>query len=269
MFSRCQGDEIWVLLLEKAYAKLHRNYWALRGGFVAHGMGDLTGCPTNFNKFPAERKSFYQITSYADDLWHNLIKGDNKGYIMCASTPGVDQFTESNGPNQETGIVAGHAYSVISCKEYDGIRLLKIRNPWGSFEWGGAWSDNAPEWTQEYIDYFQPDFNSNDGTFWMWYEDFFKNFESINVCKVADWKEVRLKGKFIRLWELEDTDEDWVLSKFYYSFRLEETAKIDICLHQEDIRIIGADKRRYKIIYKLKIANIPGYSDEEHNNMRK
>ena len=164
---------------------------------------------------------------------------------MWASTPGVDVYTESNGPDQESGIVAGHAYSVISCKEYDGIRLLKIRNPWGRFEWGGAWSDNSSKWTQEYIDYFQPDFNNQDGTFWIWIEDFFKNFESITVCKVSDWNEVRLKGKFIRLWENEDEDEDWVLSKFYYSFHLNEAAKIDIWLHQEDKRILGADKRRY------------------------
>ena len=224
---------------------MHGNYCMLRAGNVAHGMSDLTGCPTYLNKFPDEREDFAQIESYANDLWKKLLKADRKGYIMWASTPGVDRFTEGDGPDQKTGIVGGHAYSVISCKEYDGIRLLKIRNPWGSFEWGGAWSDNAPEWTQEYIDFFKPDFDTKDGTFWMCLEDFFKCFVSITVCKMADWKEVRLKGKFIRLKETENEDEDWVLSKFYYSFHLEDTAKIDICLHQEDKRILGADKRRY------------------------
>ena len=208
-------------------------------------MSDLTGWPTYYNRFPNERRDFEQIESYANDLWKKLQKADTKGYFMCASTPGVDDFTETSGPDEEFGIVPGHAYSVISCKEYDGIRLLKIRNPWGSFEWGGAWSDNSSEWTQEYIDYFQPDFDTQDGTFWMWIEDFFKCFESITVCKMADWKEVRLKGKFIRLKESENEDEDWVLSKFYYSFHLEETAKIDICLHQEDERVLGTDRRRY------------------------
>jgi len=50
LFSRANGNEMWVLLIEKAYAKIHGNYWTLRGGFANEGMIDLTGCPsTNFD----------------------------------------------------------------------------------------------------------------------------------------------------------------------------------------------------------------------------
>lgn len=157
----------------------------------------------------------------------------------------MDIYTGNGGPNQDSGIVPGHAYSIIAVKSYKGIRLLEIRNPWGEFEWGGAWSDNSKEWTKEYISVFKPKFDSKDGTFWMSYQDYFKYFNSVNICKVKNWYEARFRGKFIKCWELEDTDEDWVLSKFYYTFKLFDTTNIEFGLHQEDVRILGADRRGY------------------------
>ena len=46
MFSNSRRHEMWVLLIEKAYAKIHRNYATLRGGLVSDALSDLTGFPT-------------------------------------------------------------------------------------------------------------------------------------------------------------------------------------------------------------------------------
>jgi hypothetical protein len=49
-----------------------------------------------------------------------------------------------------TGLVAGHAYTLVSAKQTSkGDRLVKLRNPWGSMEWTGDWSDSSPLWTEE------------------------------------------------------------------------------------------------------------------------
>jgi hypothetical protein len=45
MFSRSHGNELWVLLAEKAFAKIHGNYAALRSGWVYEALMDLTGSP--------------------------------------------------------------------------------------------------------------------------------------------------------------------------------------------------------------------------------
>lgn len=95
---------------------------------------------------------------------------------------------------------------------------------------------------------FKPVFDSNDGGFWMSFQDFMTKFVSVNVCMVKPWQEARMKGKFIRLTEksnpkITTENPDWVISKFYYTFTVSEACNIMIGLHQEDDRIEGADKR--------------------------
>ena len=187
----------------------------------------------------------YKHQDFIDETWNLLVNSDKKDYMMCASTPGVDRYTE-RGDYSQSGIVPGHAYSVIEADKFQDVCLLKIRNPWGEGEWDGAWSDKSPEWNRPgFITHFEPKFDLKDGTFFMEYHDFLKNFNGLNICKIANWYDLRLRGKFIRCWEKEDPDEDWVLSKFYYRFKLFDHTKITIGIHQEDERIIGADRRRY------------------------
>lgn len=43
------------------------------------------------------------------------------GYLISASTPGEDKFTEDNEkPEESGGLIPGHAYSIIQAKEYKG-----------------------------------------------------------------------------------------------------------------------------------------------------
>ena len=47
------------------------------------------------------------------------------------------------------GLVDGHAYSLLTVVQLStGTRLLGLRNPWGTVEWNGAWSDDSPLWTE-------------------------------------------------------------------------------------------------------------------------
>ena len=44
-FSKTEQRELWVILLEKAYAKAYGSYWEIVGGDPVHALRDLTGAP--------------------------------------------------------------------------------------------------------------------------------------------------------------------------------------------------------------------------------
>lgn len=96
-------------------------------------------------------------------------------------------------------MVPGHAYAILAVREARGNLLLKVRNPWGNFEWKGDWSDTSPLWTPEMRHELSPEFDQNDGTFYISYKDFLEHFAGINICKVRNWDEVRIKGKFVKV----------------------------------------------------------------------
>lgn len=96
IFSRGHGNELWVLLLEKAYSKLHGSYKNIVAGKPHEAMMDLTGCPTTSFSFKDE-KVIEMIRN--GKLWTLMKTFDKEGYIMAAGTPGEDLWTEGSGPD--------------------------------------------------------------------------------------------------------------------------------------------------------------------------
>jgi hypothetical protein len=80
---------------------------------------------------------------------------------------------------------------------------------------------------------------------------------------VRNWQEIRLKNKFLRVHEKEEKDNNWAFSMFYYRFEIEEDGtELHIGIHQEDDRILGADRRRpLDISYILFRVNEDGELD--------
>lgn len=151
---------------------------------------------------------------------------------MAGGTPGDDVYSSKGyRPEESKGLIAGHAYSVIIAKEVKGLKLLNIRNPWGTFEWGGDWSDKSLLWTKEMIDLVKPNLDENDGTFWMSFRDFIENFDCLDVCRVRNWDEVRIRGRFIRFADTDNTTVEVVQSKWIYALDVPVKTHSLITLH--------------------------------------
>ena len=101
-----------------------------------------------------------------------------------------------------------HAYSILDARELGLIpglnlgagllgqtRLVKLRNPWGNYEWKGAWSDGSKEWSDNPLVKMRlRPVDADDGTFWMpWEELASAGFEKIDICDRTTRRDVTLR----------------------------------------------------------------------------
>eukprot|EP00667_Euglena_gracilis_P005185 EG_transcript_5214 len=185
LFARgAAGDQLWVPLLEKAYAKLHGSYQALSGGEVSYALVDLTGGASEYIRLDSVQGRNLQAKDW---LTEKMRQCRAEAWLMGCSFRAVG-FAAAAGPSGEQagacGLIAGHSYALLDIQDvtYRGqpVSLIKLRNPWGRREWRGAWSDGAAEW-QETVGLSHP--AAEDGIFWMAYADWVQNAAYFSVCR--------------------------------------------------------------------------------------
>jgi hypothetical protein len=188
-FTQPHGNELWVLLLEKAYAKMKGSYGALDGGYPANALTAFTGNDAvTFHANDAkgtmwqapgmdvmDQARMFKVVSKC--LKHNM--------LMCAGSR-HDGKTDKDAPDQ--GIVHGHAYTILDTATAGGERIIKLRNPWGSGEWTGKYSNKGTkDWMGNIMDSIRSAGQAmahEDGTFWMPFEDFARYFCHVDICVV-------------------------------------------------------------------------------------
>jgi len=152
VFGQCKDcNELWVPMIEKAYAKLHGCYKALIGGYSHYALADMTGFSARLIGLK-EGYMGYSDKMDPEDVWNMLIKYMKHWESLMGCSI---QAKESDGPKVEAaagnGLIMGHAYSFLDVGTITvpdrpaPVRLVKLRNPWGRGEWEGPWSDNSDE----------------------------------------------------------------------------------------------------------------------------
>mmetsp|Transcript_69318 Transcript_69318/g.122390 ORF Transcript_69318/g.122390 Transcript_69318/m.122390 type:complete len:798 (+) Transcript_69318:50-2443(+) len=193
----CPGDkaELWPLIIEKAYAKIHYCWDSIDGGWARQALEDLTGgMGYTLNLAKGEKYShggtdFSKFKAIVDDPL--TILGCAVGWHV-RSAGGGGRAGEQGAIG---GLYKGHAYSVIKfAVTSDGKGFVRVRNPWGNeAEWNGDYSDNSREWRSNpsHQRELQPEFK-NDGAFWMTWDDFRKIFTDIDVVRFFPYEQVVL-----------------------------------------------------------------------------
>lgn len=107
--------------------------------------------------------------------------------MICACGLNSDKEGEQS---VATGLRPGHAYSllddaVVTDALGNVCHLVKIRNPWGNFEWNGDWGDKSTKWTASLREQLQLE-DVDDGTFWMDFRDMRNTFDDVQICHYVD-----------------------------------------------------------------------------------
>jgi len=170
-----QDNEMWVALIEKAFFKHHTCIEMCDGGRGTEAMfcwlGGVTGRYSISSDYFDKPKEFFKL----------IDKALADGELMCTgwTQPSKGKYAQMEGGEGgecgETGLpcglIGGHCYSLIRTAEVDGKQLVCCRNPWGSGEWTGPYSDKSDEMTDELKEALNHE-GKVDGTFWMAIEDF-------------------------------------------------------------------------------------------------
>ena len=142
------GNELWVGLMEKAFAQ-----W--KGGYEAIGNGGTAG--SVISAVTGKSASWTTTASNLNAVYEQVKTGTANHKPMAAPTHGTTSGVDYNG----TGVYANHMYPVLGATEEAGQKYIQLRNPWGRSEHGSDGKD--------------------DGIFKMKLEDFGKLYVGVNI----------------------------------------------------------------------------------------
>ncbi|XP_060535466.1 calpain-C [Cylas formicarius] len=171
------SDHFWPGLLEKAYAKLHGSYEALKYGSLLDGLADLTGGIT-------ESIQIRQDATSCARLLHKLL--DMTSIITCAVQP--PNQVRSHTEKLVNGIQTGVNYRIYSIERAEtfnnvSVQLIKLRNPLGlATDYVGPWALDSPDWAElppQELERIQS--KTSDEEFWIPYSEFVKTFTHLEI----------------------------------------------------------------------------------------
>ncbi|GMH55212.1 hypothetical protein TrST_g2872 [Triparma strigata] len=246
-FSKSKDvNEAWVMIVEKAYAKLHGCYESLMDGQIEYALQDVTGFASMKHRL-TEPKFADQVAS--GEMWQKLKAWSGEKQLVGLSR------TRSDDPRvHEGGLMGGHSYPIAEVCELHAdatadlealdVQLVRIVDRWGvsGGGWAGDWSPESSMWE----DY--PDIKNIVGkkanvpsSFWMSWSDVCKNFNQLFVS--IDMSDAPSSSIYSGSWILGDVKSgtggkplnDSFPQNPQYAFACSEPTKVVITVDQKDL----------------------------------
>lgn len=255
-FAQCRNEnETWVPLLEKALAKAHGCYGALSGGQTGEAIEDLTGGVTT--------EIYTTNILNKEKFWYDELRKIGTDFVFSAAAASYREWrapqSSSVRVERRQGIVSQHAYAILDTYEGHGQKLVKMRNPWGSSEWTGPWSDGSKEWNAEWFERLNHKFG-DDGIFWISYEDMLRKYKYLDRTRIftSDWNVAQQWTSVQVPWNTTDYQQT--------RFQIDVPKNTDavIVLSQLDDRYFQGLQGKYKYTLQFRIhKESTGEADED------
>ena len=251
LVTRSQSNELWILILEKALAKVYDCYYNLTCVNISEFLLTLTGCPSfsynieNIQNTEEKKEIFNKIKNYVIE----------KKYLVIAVSkmPEIDNNNNMEEQNEDDNslTVPNFGYTIIDIKTKYKPNLIVLRKVW--------YDEKKEANIENYLNNLINEYPSiigevNDSTLLLTFKDFLKEFSSLAVCFTKNWEEVHLRGKFIKIGD--SIDNNQVMSKWYYSIILEKQTNLIISLFQDEDKFKESDSRKQLIDISVSILKL-------------
>ena len=199
VFAKSSENYFWVNLVEKAYSKIC-------GGYTSMNVDDNKNTYDHFQVFTGYK--YEKFTLYDEEKDKLIINKKEINHIFTIIEENLKNDTKqfntiitTGTPDENKGIYLEenyipykHSFSILDCKKIktnnnkNEMKLLLINNPWGR----NIYNEGIGKYCLENLNddvinlkpYIESNRNSEDGTFWIDYDSFVKNYISINLCKI-------------------------------------------------------------------------------------
>lgn len=125
--------------MEKAIAKEYGGYEKLNGGAIDSALIMMTGKPAFRYNFLSEEM---QLRVADNSFWNKLVYFSDREFLLGGGT-----LPENEIPSEYKSIADRHAYAILDAFEFDGNKLLLLKDPRGVTNWAGEWSPDSSKWT--------------------------------------------------------------------------------------------------------------------------
>jgi hypothetical protein len=159
-------NEMWVSIMEKAYAKLKGGYENIgNGGSPGAVMTAITG-----------KDSWYTSSNTdSNQLWGLIDWAVKNNRPITAETPSAAEGKEGK-KYDENGIASWHCYTIVGTQEdANGQKYVVLRNPWAYGEAKNTGYETDVDGDHDGM------LDGNDGTFRITIEDFKKHYSGVVI----------------------------------------------------------------------------------------